>query len=330
MLDLLPPTLEFLAKYGLIAVFILLVLDGAMLMPVLPGEIVMIMAVTQYADSLLDLVFLIGLATLAAIIGSILLYAVCRKGGRNLIEKHPRLFMMSPRRRERLERVFSNPFGQSLVLFLRIIPLTRILVNIPAGLAKMKFGRFLVLSAIGMLIFHAGFMYLTYEYGQVGSGMDLKAAYASPAWDYVQANQVVTILVALLVGVVLSLRASRNMLKDPEWAGPSVIGWVAERVVFFGGLAILILLWHDQTLIFDIAEHGGMDLAAVAERVNWEPVSFVVLVTATAMLVALLLMMLSSRARNKRREAMREPIEEAEVYYRFDRVDAEDSAHDRD
>ena len=45
--------------------------------------------------------------------------------------------MMPRKRRERLERTFQRPAGQSLVFFLRLVPLTRVLVNIPAGLAKM-------------------------------------------------------------------------------------------------------------------------------------------------------------------------------------------------
>ena len=79
-IDLLAIALEFLARYGLLAVFILLVLDGALLLPVLPGEIIMIMAVTQYANDLQDLVLLVGVATAAAMVGSLMLFGVSRAG----------------------------------------------------------------------------------------------------------------------------------------------------------------------------------------------------------------------------------------------------------
>ena len=50
-----------------------------------------------------------------------------------------------------------------------LFPFLRLLVNIPAGLAKMPVKRFLVLTFLGNLLFHAGFMYITYESRRPGS-----------------------------------------------------------------------------------------------------------------------------------------------------------------
>lgn len=315
--DLLGPTLEFIAQYGLIAIFVLLVLDGAMLMPVLPGEIIMIMAVTAYADTYGDLVFLVALATAAAVVGSLMLYGVARGGGRRLIENHPRLFMMSRRRRERLERAFENPFGQSLVLFLRVIPLTRVLVNIPAGLAKMKLGRFVVLSTIGMVIFHAGFMWLAFEFRQPGSGVAQAAAsvneeYASPAWNYVLANEVITVLAALALGALLSFRASRRRYHDPEETTGSIIGWLSTMALLWGGIAVGVALWLDPELVFRVAAAGGLDLEAVSVGLPNEPHSLVALAAGLASVLGLILTSLrrSAKRRHERQPGERDPWED--------------------
>lgn len=314
-LDLVEPLMAFLAEYGLFAIFIFLVLDGAMLMPVLPGEIVMIMAVAQYAEDLQDLAMLVALATVAAILGSLILYGISRGGGRTLIERHPKLFMMHPKRRKRLEKAFEHPVGQSLVMFLRVIPLTRVLVNIPAGLARMKVGRFIVLSSIGMLVFHAGFMWIAFQYGTAGGGItaqaaSLQEAYANPAWQYMQANQLVTGLAILSLGAVLSFRASRRVFKDPEWYSRSAIGLLAERVLLLGGIAILVVLWVDPGILFELARRGNLDLQALAQRYDWEPTSFVALVAGIATALGAFLMLLSKGAkRRKRRHKMKKQLQ---------------------
>lgn len=303
--DLLPILLEFFAEYGLYAMFILLVLDGAMLMPVLPGEAVMIMAVSQYGHSMADLVLLIGIATAAAIVGSLLLYGISRVGGRPLIERHPRLFMMDKRRRESLEETFQKPLGQTLVLFLRIIPLTRIIVNIPAGLAKMGVVRFTILSSIGMLAFHSGFMWLAYQGQQSGSVVSqqidsFQEAYAVPAWQYLQANEVVAVLGALALGAWISFRSSRRMLKYPDGAILSILGWLSVRLLVLGSLAIAGLLWYDPTLLYELALAGGTNIPQVAGQFGLDPIRMLAYFATLAWSVGVILWALEAAAKRKR------------------------------
>lgn len=275
--DILPILLEFFEEYGLVAMFILLFLDGAMLIPILPGEAVMIMAVAQHASNIRELIFITSLATLAGILGSLLLYTISRIGGRPLIEAHPRLFMMDRRRREKLEDAFEHPLGQSLVCFLRIIPLTRIVVNIPAGLARMGVVRFLVLSSIGLAVFHGGFMWLAYESQQPGSVVSeeitsLQETYATPAWQYLQANEAIAIVGALALGAWLSFRSSRRMMRHPRGAITSILGWLTVRMLVFGTLALWGALVYDPQLVYDLALAGGLDLEAIALQLRIEPV----------------------------------------------------------
>lgn len=302
--------LELIEAYGLLAIFILLVLDGALLLPVFPGELVMIIAVATYVDSTGSLLFLILLTTAAGLLGSILLYGIIRIGGRRLVTRFPGFFMMPRRRRERLERVFQNPFGQTLVLFLRLFPLTRVLVNIPAGLAKMPFVRFILLSTVGLLAYQTGFLWFTYEAGRAESPIAsetqrLQEAYASPAWDFVQANAIVTGLVVIALGIVLSIRASARMLRDPEESTGSLIGSLATMVLFWGGIALAVATYTDPQSVYALIRLGGLDMDVIATAVGYSRVQVLFAVAAAAVFVGFVLRRVSAAARRRRRQELR-------------------------
>lgn len=305
--DLVGIALEFIAAYGLIAIFVLLVLDAAMLLPVFPGEVVLVMAVAAYAADIPSLLFLIGLTTLAGLLGSLLLYGIMRGGGRRLVEKYPRLFMMPRRRRERLERTFARPVGQSLVLFFRLIPLTRVLVNIPAGLARMKVVRFVLLTTVGLLIYHGAFLWFAYEVRRPGSALatqrqQLQDAYGSPAMEFVAANAVVAGLVLLAIGAVASVRGSRAILRDPEESTGSLLGWLATVVLLWGGLALGVAAYVDPEPVVALAEIGGFDVEAVADRLNMTVLQFLSVSAVVLVAVGVVLRAFTTVAHHHRRQ----------------------------
>jgi membrane protein DedA with SNARE-associated domain len=305
--EIVPMLLEFFDQYGVAAMFVMLVIDGAIFFPI-PGEAIMVMAVSRFAHSVEDLIFITSLATLAGILGSLILYTVSRIGGRPLVEKHPRLFMMDRRRREKLESTFENPLGQSLVCFLRIIPLTRIVVNIPAGLARMGAVRFLVLSSIGLAAFHGGFMWLAWESQQAGSPVaqeltSLQETYGTPMWQYVQAHEIVAIVAALAIGAWLSFRSSRRMMKHPRGALTSILGWLTVRVLVFGTLALWGALVYDPQIVYDLAFAGGLDVEAIALKLGIEPVRTLAYAGVITWSVGMVLWGLEGVAKSRRAEA---------------------------
>lgn len=305
--DIVEAALGFIAAYGLVAIFVLLVLDAAMLLPVFPGEVVLVMAVARYAHDIPSLTYLVVLTAAAGLLGSLILYGITRGGGRRLVEKYPRLFMMPRKRRERLERTFARPIGQSLVFFLRLVPLTRVLVNIPAGLAKMPIVRFVLLSGLGLLAYHAAFLWFAYEVRRPGSTLgtqreQLQQAYADPAMEFVAANAILSGLVLLAIGIVVSVRASRAMLRDPEESTGSLIGWLATMVLLWGGIALGILAYLDPTTLVLLAEPGGVDLEAIAAEAGLTVTQLVSLVAAGMAFVGVLLRGLNQQARKRRRQ----------------------------
>ena len=311
MADVVSLALGFIASYGLAAIFVLLVLDAAMLLPVFPGEVVLVMAVAAYAHDLPSLLLLIGLTTAAGLLGSLLLYGIMRGGGRRLVERYPRLFMMPRKRRERLERSFQRPAGQTLVFLFRLVPLTRVLVNIPAGLARMPVVRFLVLSGLGLLAYHAGFLWFAYEVRRPGSTLatqrqQLQDAYASPAMDFVATNAIVSALVLLAIGAVVSVRASRAVLRDPEESTGSFFGWLAQMVLLWGGLALAVAAYVDPAPVVELAEVGGVDVPALADRFGGTVPGFLFASAAVLFAVGMVLRIFTTYASAHRRRHMAE------------------------
>lgn len=314
--DFVSPILDLIDEFGLLALFVFLVLDAAMLLPLVPGELLLILAATRFATDRATLAFVVVVATAAATLGNLLLYGIARGGGRRLVENHPRLFLMSPPTRDRLERLFQRPWGQSLVLLLRVVPLFRLLVNLPAGLARMPVVRFVILSAIGNLAFHVGFMYVAYESRQPGSTVALRAqalqdAYTSPAWDYVRANWLVVGGAVLTLGILLSLRASaRTARVGRGQASGSLLGTLATVTLFWGGLALLVGLWTEPDLIYEGFRRAGYDLLANPPDVPYAPASVVAGLGALSTLLALLLYRLRQEAQERRKRARERAAEQ--------------------
>lgn len=305
--DVVSLALDFIAAYGLLAILVLLVLDGALLLPVFPGEIVLIMAVAAYVDDVPSLIFLILVTTAAGLVGSLILYGIVRAGGTRLVDKYPRLFMMPRKRRERLERSFQHPIGQTMVLFLRLIPLTRILVNIPAGLARMPVVRFVVLSTIGLLAYHGAFLWFAYEANRPGSPVAaqreyLEEAYASPAWAFIEANQLIAGLALLAFGVVVGVRGAAKMHRDPEESTGSLIGWATTVTLLWGGAAVAVGTYMDPDAVYSLVALGGVDIHAVAAALGYGPV-WILWAAAAVMVVFGLILARVRRSAKHRREA---------------------------
>src|SRR5687767_2649575 len=164
-----------------------------MILPFVPGELILGLAVQRFATSPATLLFAIIVATAGTVVGSFLLFLLAKYGGRNFIMKHPRLFLMNAEKRGKLERTFQRPVGQSLVLFFRLFPFLRIIVSLPAGLARMPNVRFLILTTIGSFCFNAAVMYVLYESKQPNSRVVatitmLRENYGEPLVELAMAN----------------------------------------------------------------------------------------------------------------------------------------------
>ena len=138
---------------GYVGVFLLMTLESA-LIPI-PSEITM-----PFSGSLVVLrtfnfwaVVLVG--TIGNLVGSLLAYCLGLWGQetvvRKLIVKYGKYLLISEHEYDESERWFRN-HGEIIVFISRVLPILRTFISLPAGVAKMKLGKFIVYTTIGSLI----------------------------------------------------------------------------------------------------------------------------------------------------------------------------------
>ena len=146
------PIVEFatdvVADLGLPGVFILMLLESACI-PI-PSEATMLFAGFNVSEGEYSLVAVTLVGTVANLVGSWLAYAVGYYGRVDLIEKHGHKVLVKPHHLEVADRWFER-HGDATVFFTRMLPIVRTFISLPAGVAKMPFVRFSVLTALGCL-----------------------------------------------------------------------------------------------------------------------------------------------------------------------------------
>ncbi len=144
----------WLDQYGLLALFLILILEGAMLLYFAPSESLVPLGVTLLAESASDyatIVAVIGVAVVGATIGQYALFLLAKRGGREyLLEK--RWFRVDEEQLDRFDGWFQR-WGRVVVPVSNALLFTRGMLTVPAGFAEMRDLEFVVLSALGTLVF---------------------------------------------------------------------------------------------------------------------------------------------------------------------------------
>jgi membrane protein DedA with SNARE-associated domain len=136
---------DFISTTGLPAVFVLMALESACL-PV-PSEAIMLFAGSSVAAGDLTLFGVVAAGVLGNLVGSWAAYAAGYYGRIDLLEKN-RLIHVSPKYLKWADDWFER-YGDATVFFSRMLPIVRTFISLPAGVAKMPFWRFTVLTTIG-------------------------------------------------------------------------------------------------------------------------------------------------------------------------------------
>jgi membrane protein DedA with SNARE-associated domain len=166
-----------------------------------PGELTLIAASLLSATGLTD-PFLVGLAaSVGAIVGDSIGYAVGRRGGRPLLERCGRRFPghFGPPQLSRAERVFAR-WGVWAVFFGRFVALLRILAGPLAGAMHVPYRKFLVANAAGGIIWAFGTTYVIYYLGQA-------------AEKYLKQFSWIALAVAVVAGLATTLWLRRRAHK---------------------------------------------------------------------------------------------------------------------
>ena len=136
-------------NYG--TIFLAMLLESTVV-PV-PSELVVAPAAFKAASGDLNIALVLVAATLGAMIGASVNYVAALYLGRPVIYKFANsklghLCLLNQEKVERSERYFDE-HGVAATLTGRFVPVIRHLISIPAGLAQMNYGKFLLFTTIG-------------------------------------------------------------------------------------------------------------------------------------------------------------------------------------
>ncbi len=112
--------------------------------------------------------------------------------------RYGRWFLVSEKSLERSERFFER-HGPIAVFIARLFPVARHLISIPAGIARMPLGRFLVYTGTGAGIWWAILMAIGWVIGKEGKAWDSKLVYAYSNRALVILIPAVAVLIAVYV-----------------------------------------------------------------------------------------------------------------------------------
>jgi membrane protein DedA with SNARE-associated domain len=147
---------RLLDTYGLGALFLILILEGAMLLYFAPSEALVPAGVTLLADGPQDyggIAAVVGVAVLGATVGQFALFTVAKRAGRDYLLAQS-WFRVSESQLERFDAWFAR-WGPVAVPVSNALLFTRGMLTVPAGLAEMDDRTFVLLSALGTLVFQA-------------------------------------------------------------------------------------------------------------------------------------------------------------------------------
>lgn len=193
-------------NHGLYAVFALMLLDavfpaasepvmvygGAVASGAFAGQGVVLLGWTLQPG--LEAYLGIALAgTIGYTLGSMLGWWIGARAGRPYLERHGRWLHLTPAKLDRAERWFDR-WDEWGVFLGRITPVVRSFVSIPAGVFRMPFVRYTLLTLVGSAL---------WAFGLAGAGWALGSRWE----DFHHAFRYVDVLVAALVAAGIALWA---------------------------------------------------------------------------------------------------------------------------
>jgi len=138
---------DFIDATGLAGVFVLMTLESACI-PI-PSEAIMLFAGFNVSEGNLSLVGIVAAGVLGNLAGSLIAYAAGYYGRIELLDRN-KLIHVSRRHLESADRWFER-HGSATVFFTRMLPIIRTFISLPAGVARMPLGRFVVFTVAGSI-----------------------------------------------------------------------------------------------------------------------------------------------------------------------------------
>ncbi len=202
---------HFVRDAGLPAVFVLMVAESACI-PI-PSEATMLFAGFAVADPgqssahhHLTLLGIVVVGVLGNLVGSWIAYGVGRAGRLELVERHGRWLHIKPSHIAWADRWFAR-YGAPAILLSRILPIIRTFISLPAGVARMPFVRFTLLTLLGCIPWVLGL-------ALIGESVGHNWTSTRKGFEYVDYAIVALVVVGIAYVVVRRRRGRREPASD--------------------------------------------------------------------------------------------------------------------
>jgi membrane protein DedA with SNARE-associated domain len=202
---------HFVRDAGLPAVFVLMVAESACI-PI-PSEATMLFAGFAVADPggstahhHLTLLGIVVAGVLGNLVGSWIAYGVGRAGRVELIERHGHWLHLKPSHIAWADRWFER-YGAASILISRMLPIIRTFISLPAGVAKMPFWRFTLLTLLGCIPWVLGL-------ALAGEAVGHEWTSIRKSFEYVDYAIVALVAVGVLYLIVRRRRGPREPATD--------------------------------------------------------------------------------------------------------------------
>ena len=189
---------------GVLGVFILMTLES-MCVPI-PSEPTMMAAGFAVSRGDMDFWAVVIAGVAANVVGSWIAWAAGYFGRIELLDRN-KLVHINPKHLAWADRWFEK-HGDATVFWSRMLPIVRTFISLPAGVAKMPFWRFTVLTTLGCIPWMFGLTWLGREVGDNWRELQSKMHY----FDYL-------IAALIVIGLIyLAIRWRRNGKSDESTA----------------------------------------------------------------------------------------------------------------
>ncbi|MDO5018495.1 MAG: DedA family protein [Lagierella massiliensis] len=180
--------LKCIEQFGNLGIFFLIFIENVF--PPIPSEVVLGMGGIFIIETNLTFISVLFSSTLGSIMGALVLYYI----GRHLNSPNVRKYFIGEDKvlklgQDKLEKIKSiyQKYERVSIFFLRMVPIFRSIISIPAGMFKMNILEFVILTGLGSLIWNSIIIY---------AGMTL-----GDNWAYIKKiiNDYTLIVIALLL-----------------------------------------------------------------------------------------------------------------------------------
>ena len=139
---------RWVTDFGYLAIFLLMLAESACIP--FPSEVTMLVGGWYTADGTLNFFWVGTAGVLGNLVGSWLAYWGGRVFGRELLDRYGKYVLIRSHDVDKAE-IWWEKHGEAATFFSRLLPVIRTFISVPAGIARMPFGKFTLYTFLGCI-----------------------------------------------------------------------------------------------------------------------------------------------------------------------------------